>query len=376
MTSALVIGAGPAGLAAAAELQRHGVATTVVERANDVGTSWRHHYDRLHLHTARAFSGLPGLPIPRRAGRYVSRDDVVAYLDAYAAHHRIAPRFGVAVERLDPADGGWCATTSAGPVAAEHVVIATGFSHTPLVPVWPGRNGFTGELLHSSAYRSGAAFRRRRVLVVGIGNSGAEIAVDLREQGAADVAIAVRSAPQVVPRTILGVPAQAVGIALRRAPVSVGDLAARTVQLGLVRDLERYGMPPATGGVFSALRDRGSAPLLDVGLLRELRAGRIAIVPNVTGLDGDAVLLADGSRREVGAVVAATGYRRGLEGLVGHLGVLRPDGRPAVHGAVASPAAPGLWFIGLTTPISGVLREIGRDATRIAAAIAAAFRAV
>jgi putative flavoprotein involved in K+ transport len=122
--------------------------------------------------------------------------------------------------------------------------------------------------------------------------------------------------------------------------------------------------------VFSALRDRGAAPLLDVGLLAELRRGRIAVVPEVTGFDGPDVVLADETRRPADVVVAATGYCRGLEGLVGHLGVLRSDGRPAVHGAVTSPATPGLHFIGFTTPISGVLREIGIDARRIAAAIA------
>ena len=370
MTTALVIGAGPAGLAVAAELQGRGITTTVVDRGDDVGAAWRMHYDRLHLHTTRVFSGLPGMAIPRRYGRYVSRAAVVDYLEAYAARRGVRPRFAVAVERLDRTQTGWRATTSAGELRAERVVVATGFSHTPHLPDWPGRETFTGELLHSSAYRTGAAYRGRRALVVGVGNSGAEIAVDLVEQGAADVGLAMRSAPHVVPRTVVGVPAQLLGIALRRAPAAVGDLAARPIQAVLVGDLARYGMPPVRGGVFSALRDRGTAPLLDVGLLAELRRGRIAVVPEVTGFDGPDVVLADGTQRRADVVVAATGYCRGLEGLVGHLGVLRSDGRPAVHGAVTSPATPGLHFIGFTTPISGVLREIGIDARRIAAAIA------
>lgn len=369
MTTALVIGAGPAGLAVAAELRGRAITTTVVERCDDVGAAWRAHYDRLHLHTARAYSGLPGLAIPRRHGRYVARARLIEYLEAYAAHHGIRPRFGVTAERLDRAGDGWIATTTGGVLAVDSVVVATGFNHTPFVPDWPGRDSFRGELLHSSAYRNGAAYRGRRVLVVGVGNSGAEIAVDLREQGAADVALAVRSAPQVVPRSVLGVPAQMLGMLLRRTPAAVGDLAARPIQAALVGDLGRYGMPAATGGVFSTLRDRGTVPLLDVGLVDELRRGRVTVVANVTGFDGGDVLLADGSRRGADVVIAATGYRRGLEELVGHLGVLRPDGRPVVHGAATSAQAPGLRFLGFTTPISGVLREIGIDARAIAEAV-------
>jgi putative flavoprotein involved in K+ transport len=369
MTTALVIGAGPAGLAVAAELRARAITTTVVERGDDVGTAWRAHYDCLHLHTARAFSGLPGMAIPWRRGRYVARASVVEYLEAYAARHGIRPRFGVTAERLDRAGDGWLATTTGGVLAAGHVVVATGLSHSPWIPDWPGREAWPGELLHSSAYRTGAAYRGRRVLVVGVGNSGAEIAVDLVEQGAAEVVLAVRSAPQVVPRTILGAPAQLVGILLRRVPVPVADLAARPIQAALVGDLTRYGMPAATGGVFSTLRDRGTVPLLDAGLLEELRHGRVTVVANVARFDGRDVVLADGSRRAPDVVIAATGYRCGLEELVGHLGVLQPDGRPVVHGAATTPQAPRLRFLGFTTPVSGALREIGIDARAIAAAI-------
>jgi hypothetical protein len=128
-------------------------------------------------------------------------------------------------------------------------------------------------------------------------------------------------------------------------------------------------MPAATGGVFSTLRDRGTVPLLDVGLLEELRHGRVTVVANVARFDGRDVVLADGSRRAPDVVIAATGYRCGLEELVGHLGVLQPDGRPVVHGAATTPQAPRLRFLGFTTPVSGALREIGIDARAIAAAI-------
>jgi len=147
---ALVVGAGPAGLAAAAAAQEAGLAVEILEAAGSVGTSWRHHYDRLHLHTTRGLSGLPGRPIPSQAGRWVSRDDFITYLDDYARRMALRIHFNTRVTRIEPADGGWRLTTTAGDVFAPQAVIATGYNHTPRLPDWPGRDHFAGELIHAS----------------------------------------------------------------------------------------------------------------------------------------------------------------------------------------------------------------------------------
>src|SRR4051812_39224953 len=174
---AAVIGAGPAGLATAAMLRKRGVDVVVIDRADAVGASWRGHYDRLRLHTVRWLSHLPGFRIPRRYGRWVARDDVVRYLEAYAVRHGLEIRLGTAVERIDRGGARWgLRAAGRGPDAA-YGVVATGHNHTPAVPRWPGADGFTGELLHASAYRTGADYAGRSVLVVGSGNTGAEIAV-------------------------------------------------------------------------------------------------------------------------------------------------------------------------------------------------------
>jgi putative flavoprotein involved in K+ transport len=167
---AIVIGAGPAGLAAAASLQRERIETVVLEQAS-IGSSWRNHYDRLHLHTVRWLSGLPGVPIDRREGRWVSRDGVVRYLERYARHHDLNIRTDFEVERVIRHDGGWLLRTSQGEMHAHHLVLATGFNREPFLPDWPGREGFTGDLLHSAAYRNPSSYRGRDVLVVGTGNS-------------------------------------------------------------------------------------------------------------------------------------------------------------------------------------------------------------
>lgn len=363
----VVIGAGPGGLAAGAALGRVGVRAVILERAEAIGASWRAHYERLHLHTVRWLSGLPGLAIPRRDGRWVSRAAFVDYLESYVRHHRLEVRLGTEVRGLSRSGEGWRVETSRGELPAAGVVVATGYNRLPHLPGWPGMDGFRGRLLHSSSYRSGAELAGRDVLVVGAGNSGAEIAVDLIEQGAARVRLSVRTPPNVVRRTVAGaIPTQLVSIALRHLPLPVSDALARATARLTVGDLSRFGLPPPTRGIYSQMiRDR-QIPILDAGFIAALRAGRLEIVPAVEGFDGASVLLHGGGRIQPEVVVAATGFRPGLEALLGGLDLVDANGLPRVHGAAAAPQAPGLHLVGFTNPPTGNLREMARDALRVA----------
>ncbi|MEV3948560.1 NAD(P)/FAD-dependent oxidoreductase [Streptomyces halstedii] len=368
-----VVGGGPGGLATAAALRERGVRAVVLEKAGDVGDSWRRHYERLHLHTTRRWSSLPGLAMPRRFGRWVSRADMVRYLDKYAEHHDLEVVTGVEVSRIDrAADGtGWRLSATGGRVlTGRAVVVATGFNHTPLIPEWPGRQGFTGTLLHAADYREPGPYAGKDVLVAGIGNTGAEIAVDLVEGGAARVRIAVRTPPHIVRRSTAGWPAQATAVLVRRLPVPLVDAAGRLMCRISVPDLSAHGLPRPRKGLYSRVR-QGAIPVQDVGLVAAVKSGRVVPVAAVESFDGDAVVLADGTRATPDTVIAATGYTRSLEGLVGHLGVLDDGGRPVVRGARTPKQAPGLYFTGFTNPISGMLREIARDARRTAARLAA-----
>ncbi|MFG2714825.1 flavin-containing monooxygenase [Streptomyces goshikiensis] len=380
-----VIGAGPGGLAVAAALRARGVRAVVVEKSDGVGASWRGHYDRLHLHTTRRLSALPGLAIPRRFGRWVSRDDVVRYLEKYAEFHELELVTGVEVTRIEraPAGGdagneagdagegpGWLLHASGGRVlAGRAVVVATGFNHTPRLPPWPGRDTYTGTLTHAAAYRNPKPYEGRDVLVVGVGNTGAEIAVDLAEGGAARVRLAVRTAPHIVRRSTAGWPAQRTGILVRRLPVRLVDRLGALTAKASVPDLTAYGLPRPESGLYSRVR-QGAIPVQDVGLIAAVRAGTVEPVAAVEAFDGAEVVLADGSRITPDAVVAATGYRRGLEGLIGHLDVLDERGRPLTHGRRTPEQAPGLYFTGFTNPISGMFREMALDAEKIAKAVA------
>ncbi|MGV9936850.1 flavin-containing monooxygenase [Streptomyces olivaceoviridis] len=369
-----VIGAGPGGLAAAYALRARGVRAVVLEKSDRVGASWRRHYDRLHLHTTRRLSSLPGLAIPRRFGRWVSRDDVVRYLEKYAEHHELEIVTGVEVHRVERSgDGtGWLLRASGGrELTGSAVVVATGFNHTPRIPDWPGRESYGGEFLHAGEYRAAGPYRGRDVLVVGAGNTGAEIAVDLVEGGAARVRLAVRTAPHILRRSTLGWASQYSGVLVRRLPVWLVDRLAGPVGRLSTPDLTAHGLPRPDTGLYSRVK-QGAIPVQDVGLIDAVRTGKVEIVAAVEAFEDGKVVLADGSRVSPDAVIAATGYVRALEGLVGHLGVLDERGRPVVHGGRTPAQAPGLYFTGFTNPLSGMLRELAIDAGRIAKAVAKA----
>jgi len=347
-------------------LQRAGEPVVVLER-DGVGAAWGTRYDRLHLHTVRWLSGLPGGRMPRSFGKWPARDRVIEYLLGYAQRHGLDVRTGTEVSAIERADGAWAVETSAGPYEAERVVVATGYSNVPYLPDWPGE--FAGEIVHSADYRNPAPYHGRRVLVVGAGNSGAEIAVDLVEGGAADVLLSVRTPPTIVRRDVLGVPSQLLGIATPHLPVRVVDAIAAGIRRVSFPGLERYGLPAPARPYTDFLR-RQVIPILDAGVVAAVRAGRVRVVAALEGFAGGAALLADGSRVEVDVALAATGFRTGLEPLVGRLGVLDGRGIPLVHGAEEHPQAPGLHFVGYRVVLGGSFRQAGIDARRLAKSIA------
>jgi putative flavoprotein involved in K+ transport len=358
MDDVVIVGAGPAGLAAAATLRARDIDATIIERGR-VGEPWRGRYDRLHLHTVRSLSHLPGYRIPREFGRWVARDHFVQYLEQYAAHHRLEPRFGVEVTRIDRDNGHWSVRTTAGTMPSRVVVVATGYTRLPHLPQWPGT--FDGPVVHSVEYRNPLPYRGQDVLVVGGGNSGTEIAVDLAEGGAARVRIAVRTPPNILRRDVKGFPIQLLGIVFRRLPPRLLDALIDVLRRATVPDLSAYGLPMPSAP-FSQFQRTATVPIFDVGFIDAVRNGVIDVVPGVTALEGRAVVLADGSRVFPDAVVAATGYHPALEPVVGHLTAIGEHGIPSPQ--------PRLHFIGMRIPISGFLHEVGMDARQIAGNVA------
>jgi cation diffusion facilitator CzcD-associated flavoprotein CzcO len=365
----VVIGAGPAGLASAAELRRRGVPAVVLERGEGIATSWRGRYDRLRLNTSRWFSRLPGAGYPRGTGTFPSRDEVIAYLEGYARDNALDVRLNTRVDRIDPHGAGWVVRTLAGDVPAEHVIVAAGYEHTPHVPDWPGRDRFGGALLHAAEYRNPEPYRGRDVVVVGPGCSGMEIAYDLAEGGARKVRLAVRTPPNILVRSPMG---PGIALALLRVRPQRADRVVNFVRSKEVGDLTEYGLPVPEEGTFTRLRRLGVAPaIVDKVVIEAIRERRIEIVASIESLDETGADLVDGTRIEPDAVIAATGYRSGLEPMVGHLDVLDADGAPRAVAAEA--AAPGLRFVGYVH-LPAQLRYGGREGKRAAKAIARELR--
>ncbi len=273
-TDVVIVGAGPAGLAVASCLQHRGISHVLLEKSHATVPAWRSHYDRLHLHTNRSFSGLPGFPMSRQLPKYPSRKQVVHYLEEYAAWAQLSPFFNVTVERINHEEGGWSTCTNVGRITSRAVVVATGYYGEPVFPHWPGLEGFSGTVLHSSAYRNGDPFATQGVLVVGFGNSGGEIALDLLEHGAQPT-ISVRGPVNIIPRDVLGIPILAIAIVLSKLPPGLADALSWPLLKMYYPSYQSLGLEKAVCGPFKQIARNQKIPILDIGTIRKIRRGEI-----------------------------------------------------------------------------------------------------
>jgi cation diffusion facilitator CzcD-associated flavoprotein CzcO len=366
---AVVVGAGPAGLASAACLKQRGIDAVVLEAGPDLATSWRNHYLRLHLHTVKAHSSLPGLPFPPEVPRYPSREQVVAYLEQYAAHFGIVPRTDEPVRQIRAQGDRLLVVDSArAHYRAPVVVVAAGYNRVPNPDRPPDQERFGGEILHAREYRDGARFAGRRVLVVGAGNTGAEIALDLLDHGA-NPTLSVRTPVNVVPRDFLGMPMQVTSIRLRKLPIALGDRIGRIVSRLSFGNLARHGLLRPTLGPLSSIQLRGRIPLIDVGTVAAIKRGAIGVKPALARFTASGAVFSDESAADFDAAILATGYRAQLGDIVGVPGALADDGYPRDWKGAGAHA--GLYFVGYANVSTGLLREIGLQAQAVAAAVAA-----
>jgi cation diffusion facilitator CzcD-associated flavoprotein CzcO len=361
--SVVVVGAGAAGLSAAAALKRRGIEAVALEQNPRVGGTWARRYDRLHLHTVRGFSGLAHYGIPRRFPKYLSRDEFVTYLNEYAAHFGLRIIAGCEAHKIakDPnAAESWKISTSGDTWRARAVVIATGQYRIPIPPRWPGVEIYEGQLLHSASYSKPSSFAGKRVLVVGAGNSGTEIATDVAENGAAFVALSIRTAPAIVPRDPFGMPVQRTGILLNLLPAVIADRLGRLTSRIVLGDLTKYGFRRAEWGPFSSKR----VPVIDVGFVKALKQGLVQIRPALARLTATGAVFADGSTEPFDAIIAATGFSTGLDQLLDDKEALNESAEPSE--ASGNPTTcPGLFFIGFTHSLRGHLFEANLASRRL-----------
>ena len=362
-SDAIIIGAGPAGIACAASMGALGLHARVLEKATTVGSVWRRHYDHLHLHTDRNHSGLPGMVMPRTYPTYPSREQVVEYLENYAAHFRVQPTFNTTALKIARDGLHWRVDTDNASFSSPVVVIATGWADFPYRPSWPGSDTFQGNLIHSSEYRNATPYIGKRVLVVGFGNSGGEIALDLAN-ARIDTTLAVRGPVQILPRDLLGIPILNWAIAQKSLPTGVVDFINAPVIRLAVGPMERFGLKRAAKGPRRMIEEDGRVPLLDVGTLARIRDGSIGVRGGIDRFTPDGVVFSDQAVQKFDAVILATGFRPDLRELLPNVnGVLSREGKPLVTGRATNER--GLYFCGLVASATGQLREIGLEARRI-----------
>ena len=357
----VVVGAGPGGLAVGRALRVAGVRPLVLEQGETVGHVWANLYDSLTLHTGKHLSALPGMPFPRGTPMFVPRAQFVEYLASYARSCRLPIEIRTTVVRAEHVNGHWSLATSGGEVKAKALVMATGIVSNPRAPYIPDQELFGGTVTHAVEYRRPAPYAGRRVLVVGVGNSGAEIASELARENV-DVTIAVRSGANVVPRSLLGIPIQYLGIGVRKLPRRAQEMIVAAV--GRITEMRRGEpvLPRHARGPLDAI------PVIGFGLVDAIREGRVRVMPGIEAFTESGVRFTDGTEGAFDDVILATGYAAAIQPLRALVHV-DERGFASRTDRVRSADQPDLYFIGHNYDAAGGIYNIGLDAPVIAAMV-------
>ena len=348
MTTAAIIGAGAAGLAAGKALTDRGVDVDWFEKSSMVGGLWQIDndngespaYDSLHLNSSRPLTQYPSYPMPADWPDYPNHRLMAQYFDGFADHFDLRRRvtFNTTVTRVEPLpDGGWEVTSDAGVRRYGHVLVANGHHSVPKIPTFPG--SFTGTSMHAHEYRNAEIFRGKRVLVIGVGNSGMDIACDA-SRVAAGTFLATRHGVHVLPKYALGRPVDQLSHPLTAyLPFEVERRLYELIVRIAAGTPEGRGLPKPDHRLLSA------HPTVSAELYDRVGHGDIAMKPTIQRLDGDTVTFVDGSREQIDVLVYATGYQIRLPFL--DPAVFDPSGNVMpLYQRIVPPELPGLWFIG------------------------------
>ncbi|KAI8574326.1 hypothetical protein RHMOL_Rhmol01G0345700 [Rhododendron molle] len=316
----VIVGAGPSGLAVGACLKEQGIPFVVLEKASCIASLWQNRtYDRLRLHIPKKFCQLPKLPFPQEFPEYPTKKQFIDYLESYVSRFDIKPQFNECVKsaKYDAACQFWRVKTvsAAGSSRAEveyicqWLVVATGENAECLVPEIDGLKEFSGEVIHVSEYKSGEKFAGKRVLVVGCGNSGMEVSLDLCNYNAKP-SIVVRNSVHVLPREFCGKSTFELAIMMMKwLPLWLVDKILLIQAWMMLGNTENYGLKRPSVGPMELKNAKGKTPVLDVGALQKIRSGDIKVVPGIKRFLKGAVELVNGEKLEIDSVVLATGYR-------------------------------------------------------------------
>ncbi|KAJ4959370.1 hypothetical protein NE237_026481 [Protea cynaroides] len=308
----IIVGAGPSGLAASACLADKGVPSLLLEKSNCIASLWQYKtYDRLTLHLPKQFCELPLMGFPADFPKYPSKEQFVSYMESYASRYSIEPRFGQSVEsaEFDPSCGFWRVRTQDMKYLSRWIIIATGENAEPVVPDMQGMDKFHGPVIHTSVYKSGAEFRNQNVLVVGCGNSGMEVCLDLCSHNASPHMV-VRNTVHVLPREMFGYSTFGVAMALLKwFPLRLVDKFLLLVANFTFGNTERLGLRRPKTGPIELKNVTGKTPVLDVGALSQIKTGKIKVMEGVREITRRGAKFIDGQEKEFDSIIFATGYK-------------------------------------------------------------------
>ncbi|XP_028802355.1 probable indole-3-pyruvate monooxygenase YUCCA4 [Neltuma alba] len=371
----IIVGAGPSGLAVAACLsQQYRVPSLLLERSDCIASLWKNKtYDRLRLHLPKEFCELPLMGFPESYPKYPNKFQFITYLESYASRFSLRPRFNQNVReaRFDPTSGLWIVRTQDFVYISRWLVVATGENAEPFIPQIFGMENFRGPIIHTIDYRSGTDYRNKRVLVVGCGNSGMEVSLDLCNHNA-KTHIVARNAVHVLPREMFGFSTFGLAMTLLKwFPLRIVDMLLLLLAYFIIGNTDQLGLRRPKTGPMELKCIAGRSPVLDVGTLGEIKAGRIKVEDGVKEITRNGARMMDGQEKEFDAIVLATGYKSNVPSWLKSCEFFTADGMPKTPFPNGWKGGNGLYTVGFTR--RGILGTAS-DAVKIAGDISDQWR--
>ncbi|XP_077225421.1 putative indole-3-pyruvate monooxygenase YUCCA4 [Tasmannia lanceolata] len=347
----IIVGAGPSGLAVAACLTENGVRSVILERTNCIASLWQNRtYERLKLHLPKQFCELPIMGFPKNFPKYPSKQLFISYMESYAANFSIEPRFGQSVQsaEFDFVIGFWRIRTQEFEYMSRWLIIATGENAEPVIPKISGIEKFNGPVIHTSVYKSGADFRQQKVLVVGSGNSGMEVSLDLSNHNATPYLVA-RNTVHVLPREMFGFSTFGIAMALLKwFPLKLVDKLLLLVAHFTLGNTDRLGLRRPKTGPIELKNSTGKTPVLDVGALSAIKTGKIKVMGGVREITRRGAKFVDGQEKEFDSIILATGYKSNVPSWLKGSDFFTEEGMPKTPFPNGWKGENGLYAVGFT----------------------------
>ncbi|CAK9182353.1 unnamed protein product [Ilex paraguariensis] len=347
----IIVGAGPSGLAVSACLKENGVPSVILERSDCISSLWQQRtYDCLKLHLPKQFCELPLFGFPENFPKYPTKRQFISYMESYARHFSIEPKFKKEVKRaeFDHGRGVWRVQTQDFEYVSKWLVVATGENADPNIPEISGIESFEGPVVHTSVYKSGAEFKQQRVLVVGCGNSGMEVSLDLCRYNASPN-IVVRSTIHILPREMFGLSTFGIAMALLKwIPLRLLDKFLLLVANFTLGNTDRLGLWRPKTGPIELKNATGKTPVLDVGVLSLIKSGKVKVMEAVKEITRNGAKFMDGQEREFDSIILATGYKSNVPSWLKASDFFTGEGMPKTPFPNGWKGENGLYTVGFT----------------------------